>query len=152
MKHIIIRQYQDIIDNAAKKIADLSTPPEGWVRTMRGALGMSGAQLARLLNVSRSQVTQTEKNELAGVVTLKTLENAAEVMGCKFVYAIVPNTSAKDLVKKQAMKKVKSLIAKADVHMALEDQALTKEQHRFEIERLQRELMNEMPFDLWNND
>ena len=74
MKQIVIRQYQEIVDNAAKRIADLSVPPEGWLRTVRSALGMSGAQLARLLDVSRSQVAQAEKNELAGVITLKRLQ------------------------------------------------------------------------------
>jgi predicted DNA-binding mobile mystery protein A len=152
MKQIVIRQYQEIVDNAAKRIADLSVPPEGWLRTVRSALGMSGAQLARLLDVSRSQVAQAEKNELAGVITLKRLQKMAEAMGCRVVYTIVPETSTSDLVAKRARKKAGQLIRQADTHMALESQALDQEQHQFELERLQRELMNDMPSDLWNDD
>ncbi len=152
MKPIILRQYQEIVDAAAKRLVGLSIPPEGWLRTMRSALGMSGAQLARRLNVTRSQVAQAERNELAGVITLKTLQNMAEAMGCRVVYAIVPESTAGDLVAKRAREKAKHLIDQADTQMALEDQALTEEQRRFELERLQRELIHNIPSDLWNDD
>ena len=119
---------------------------------MRNALGMSGAQLARRLGVSRAQVSQAEKNELAGVITLKTLKHMAEGMGCCVVYAIVPESSAGDIVAGRARRKAEQLIRKTSTHMALEQQSLNEKQLSFELERLQRELINEMPFDLWNDD
>ena len=152
MKKIITHQYQEIVDNAARRVAGLPVPPEGWLRTMRNALGMSGAQLARRLGVSRAQVAQAEKNELAGVITLKTLKYMAEGMGCRIVYAIVPENSAGDLVARRAREKAEQLIRKTSAHMALEQQSLDKKQLSFELERLQRELINEMPSDLWNDD
>ncbi len=152
MKKIITYQYQEIVDKAARRVADLSIPPEGWLRTMRSALGMSGAQLARRLGVSRAQISQAEKNELAGVITLKTLNHMAEGMGCRVVYAIVPESSAGDIVAERARKKAQQLIYKTSVHMALEQQSLNEKQLLFELERLQRELIQEMPSDLWNDD
>ena len=152
MKKVITRQYQEIVDNAARHVADLSVPPEGWLRTMRKALGMSGAQLARRLGVSRAQVSQAEKNELAGVITLKTLRHMAEGMGCRVVYAIVPESSAGDIVAERAREKAQQLIHKTSAHMALEQQSLDEKQLSFELDRLQRELIQEMPSDLWNDD
>jgi len=152
MKKIMIHQYQEIVDNAASRVADLSVPPEGWLRTIRNALGMSGAQLARRLGASRAQVSQAEKNELAGVITLKTLKRMAEGMGCRVVYAIVPESSAGDIVAGRARRKAEQLIHKTSTHMALEQQSLDEKQLSFELERLQRELIQEMPSDLWNDD
>ncbi len=113
---------------------------------------MSGTQLARRLGVSRAQVSQAEKNELVGVITLKTLRYMAEGMGCRVVYAIVPEGSAGDLVARRAREKAEQLIRKTSAHMALEQQSLDEKQLSFELERLQRELINEMPSDLWNDD
>jgi len=152
MKKIITHQYQEIVDSAAKHVAEISVPPEGWLRTMRSAIGMSGAQLARHLGLSRAQVSQAEKNELAGVITLKTLKRMAEGMGCRVVYAVVPEKTAGDLVAKRARERAKQLINKTNVHMALEQQSLDQEQLSFELERLERELIQEMPSDLWNDD
>ena len=150
MKEIITRQYQEIVDRAVNQVASLAMPPEGWIRTMRSALGMSGAQLARRLNMARSQVAQAEKNELSGVVTLKTLDNMAQAMGCRVVYAIVPEHSAGDLISKQAYKRAKQIVSSADTQMALEAQTLSEDQRKFEIERIANELIRDMPSDLWN--
>lgn len=152
MKEIVIRQYQDIVNQASNYVAGLSMPPEGWLRTVRNALGMSGAQLARRLGASRALVGQSERNEIAGVVTLKTLQTMAEAMGCRVVYTIVPETSIDDVIKVRARKRAEQLIQQADVHMALEDQALDQEQHRFELRRLENELIRNMPSNLWDDD
>ena len=88
VKAIVQQQYKRIVDNAASHAA-LQTPPEGWLRTVRKALGMSGAQLARKMGVTRARVAQAEHAELSGGATLKSMQAAAEAMGCRFVYAIV---------------------------------------------------------------
>lgn len=151
MKHIVLRQYQEIVDRAAELVAGFSTPPEGWIRTLRSALGMSGAQLARRMKVSRSSVAQAEKNEVTGAITLKTLNNMAQAMDCRVVYMIVPETSAGALVKRRARDKAEQIVTATDIHMALESQALGDDKHQFEVERLQRELVSEVPSDLWND-
>ena len=151
MKKIVIHQYQEIIDHAAQIVAGLPMPKEGWIRTMRCALGMSGAQLARRMKVSRSLVAQAEKKELSGAITLKTLNNMAEAMGCHVVYMIVPRTSASDLLVKRAREKATQLVHATNTQMALESQSLDKDKRQFEIERIQHELVKEIPSDLWND-
>ena len=65
---------------------------------------------------------------------------------------IVPEKTAGDLVAKRARERAKQLVRKTSVHMALEQQSLDQEQISFELERLERELIQEMPSDLWNDD
>lgn len=152
IKAIVRKQYQDMEDRAAIAVAGLSRPPEGWLCTARKALRMSGAQLARRLGVSRALISRTEKNELTGSVTLKTMQNMAEAMGCRFVYAIVPEQDTQTLIEQQARKKSISMVEQANQQMALEAQALSAQQIQYEIARLQKELLEKMPKDFWDDD
>ncbi len=65
-------------------------PIRGWIRATRSELGLTGVQLAQKMGVQPPRVVEIEKGELAGVLTLNTLERAAEAMGYQFVYAMVP--------------------------------------------------------------
>src|SRR5437667_9934834 len=104
VKTIARQQYQRIVDSVTN-CAGLRRPPEGWLRTVRKALGMSGAQLAKKMGVTRARIAQAELAELNGGVTLKSMQAAAEAMGCRFVYAIVPPRRVEDIVMTQARKK-----------------------------------------------
>lgn len=151
MKKIVLHQYQGIIDKAAKQVVGVSVPSEGWLKTMRKALGMSGAQLSRLLGMSRSQVAQSEKNELSGAITLKTLQSMAEAMGGRVVYTIVPSGRVETLIAKRAKEKAQQIVNKANTHMALESQTLDARSREFELKRLEEELINTMPSDFWDD-
>jgi predicted DNA-binding mobile mystery protein A len=152
IKQVVTIQYQQIVDRTANAVRDISVPPEGWLCTARKALNMSAAQLARRLGVSRAQVSQTEKRELTGNVTLNALQQMAEAMGYRFVYAIVPKDSVEDVIAARAKEKATDLVNLTNQHMALESQALSQEQIQFEINRIQRNLMDEMPSSLWNDE
>lgn len=151
IKKIVTAQYQSVVDRAAVSARGLSLPKEGWIRTVRKALGMSGAQLARRLGVTRALVSNTERAELSGSVTIKAMQQMAKAMDCRFVYAIVPDGAIQDMISKRAREKALAIVDRANKHMALEAQTLSKEQINFEIRRLQQELVNEMPSDLWND-
>ena len=75
----------------------------------------------------------------------------AEAMNCQFVYAIVPNDRIETVVYQRALKKARAQVKEASVHMALEDQALNKQQLEQQIERLAQNLMEQMSADLWND-
>jgi predicted DNA-binding mobile mystery protein A len=150
VKTVVRLQYQRLADSAASH-SGLRTPPEGWLRTVRKALGMSGAQLAKKMGVTRARVAQAEQAELSGGATLKSMQAAAEAMGCRFVYAVVPETRIEDLIAAQARKKAMGLVGTASTHMALENQALPDGKIAREAERLSRELAREMPPDFWSD-
>jgi predicted DNA-binding mobile mystery protein A len=150
IKNIVSVQYRDILDRAATQLQGITVPPEGWLRTARKALNMSGAQLARRLAVSRAQISKTEKNETTGSVTLKTMQQMAEAMGYRFVYAIIPEKSVEEMIARHARKKATTIVERTNKHMALEGQALSNSQIQFEVDRLQKDMLYKLPFDFWD--
>jgi predicted DNA-binding mobile mystery protein A len=152
VKAIVQQQYRSKVDNAAANLGGLKTPPEGWMRTVRTALGMSGSDVAKKMGVTRARITKVEHAELTGGVTLKSMQVMAEAMGCRFVYAIIPSSGrVEDLITAQARKKAEGIVEIASKHMALENQALPDENITQEVERLTREITQEMPSDFWSD-
>jgi predicted DNA-binding mobile mystery protein A len=87
---------------SVRRQGDLQPPPKGWVRAIRDALGMSGAQLAQRIGVSAQTVDALEKSEAAGTLQLKNLRRLAEAMDCRLVYALVPNKPLTQMVDERA--------------------------------------------------
>jgi predicted DNA-binding mobile mystery protein A len=148
-KRVAIQQYQSVVDRTAARFGDERIPREGWIATVRKALGMSGPQLGKRLGVGRARISQAEQAELTGGISLKAMQAAAEAMGCRFVYAIVPDGRIEDVVAAQARKKARSIVARASLHMALESQVLPEAQNADDIERISRDLIRTMPANLW---
>ena len=153
IQNTILQQYQRFVDHASLSSADLTLPPEGWLRTMRKALGMSGAQLARKIGVTRARIAQAETAEASGGVTLKTMQTMAEAMGCRFVYAVLPpkGKETDDVIFAQAMKKARAIAERTDEHMALENQRLSEGEREKQLNRLAQRLAIEMATDFWND-
>ena len=151
VKQVVLRQYQKIVDEAAGKLRSIQIPAEGWVCTVRKALGMSVPQLSRLMRISHTAIFRVEKKERSGSVTVKTLQMIAEAMGCRFVYAIIPETTTSKIIANRALKKAKFLVEQAGNQMVLESQGLSLKQMQQEIERLCQELQLKMPSDLWED-
>ena len=152
VKNVISKQYQEKVNVVSPKMQGIRTPPEGWLCTARKALGMSAAQLARRLGVTRAHISNTEKSELNGRVTIKTLQSMAEAMGCRLVYAIVPEEDVEKILAARAKKKALKMVEEVNKQMALEEQALSEEQIAFEVKRLQMELLKELPGNFWNDE
>ncbi|TPJ29254.1 mobile mystery protein A [Mesorhizobium sp. B2-7-2] len=149
VKRAVREQYQAIVDFSHG--SNIETPAEGWIRTVRKALGMSGAQLAKRMGVTRARIAQAEKAELEGGVTLKSMQATAEAMGCKFVYAFEPPVAVDNIIKAQARKKAEAIVTAAGKHMALENQAVSDSGTKHEIARIMNELIYEMPPDFWED-
>jgi predicted DNA-binding mobile mystery protein A len=143
------KQYVRIADRAAQQLASTQKPSEGWLGTLRKALGMSGAQVAARMNVSRNAVYQAERNERDGAITINQMHKLAKAMGGRFVYAIIPEGSVDDVIRAQALRKAEALIRRASAHMALEKQSLPSAQTKRRIEELADELARDMPPDFW---
>lgn len=152
VKKIAREQSRNLVNRVAKQMRTIQLPKQGWLSTTRNALGMSVAQLARRLSVTRGHISRIEKSELSGGVTLKTMQTIAEGMGCRFVYAIVPKNRVEDILADHARLKATHVVETTNTHSALEDQALTKQQIASEIKRLQNELLKEMPPGFWKDE
>ena len=145
------RQYMRIVDRAVEQIGSLQIPSEGWLTTMRKALGMSVPQLARRAGVTKAAIYQAERKERERGITIRQMEKLADSLDGRFVYAIVPaHGDIRDRLRVQARAKAEAIVRRASSHMALEKQSLTNEQIVQETERLANRLVDDMPSDFWD--
>ena len=82
----------------------------GWIRYMREALGMKVKDLARLTDLSSATVTETEKREAEGKVTIQNLRKMAHAMDCELVYAFLPKKEIGRLLESKAYEKARKNI------------------------------------------
>jgi len=146
---IVRAQYINKIQQL-DRLKGLLRPKEGWIRTLRKALGMSGPQLAVRLGVSKSQTSQMERMEMEDRITIKQLRRVADVLDCDLVYALVPRKEVNEAVYEQAWQKAEQLVRKVDVQMKLEAQQLSSEKLQEQIRMEAERLVREMPRDLWD--
>ena len=151
IKQIISDQYRSKIDQLID-IKRINRPKEGWIRTLRKALGMSSPQLAMRLGVGKSQASQMERMEMEDRITLKQLRRVADELDCDLVYALVPRKSVERMVRDQARKKAEALVNKTDVQMKLEAQQLSDEMIERQIDNETERLIKELPRNLWEDD
>lgn len=104
---------------------DSPRPQKGWIRAIREATGVPLRQLARRLHRSMPLVNYLEKSEAEYRITLGSLRDAADALGCELVYALVPkNGSIQELAEERARTKAAENVRAVEHSMALEDQAV----------------------------
>lgn len=126
-------------------------PKAGWIKTLRMALGMSAEQLADRLGLTRGRIAQLEAAEPHEAVTLKTLNEAANALGCELVYAIVPkhNGSLQDIIEARVEQISKNQVARVAHSMSLEAQTVGIDTLKSQQEELKKELRNQVNKKLW---
>ncbi len=112
MKRKLVRQQLDTTLGKFRPLLDISTPPKGWIRAIRDALGMSGRQLANRVGVTKQRTALIEKQELAGTATLKTLRRIAESLDCVLVYGFVPRNSLEETIRNRALRVARTRLAR----------------------------------------
>jgi predicted DNA-binding mobile mystery protein A len=116
-------------------------PRSGWIRAIRGALGMSQAVLAERLGVSGAAVNKLEHAELHGGITTGKLAEVASALDCSLVYALVPNSTLERTVATQARAAAAQLLGYAARTMALEAQEIDDDHQREAVERQAQQLV-----------
>ena len=150
LKQIIRDQYKAI----SQQLIDfkvIKRPKEGWIRSVRKALGMSGPQLAKRIGLSSSQISQMERLEIQDRITLKQLRKVANSLDCDLVYGFVPRKDIDQIIKTRALKKARDLVYKTDTQMKLEKQQLSTEQLEQNVIREAEKMVYELPRDLLEN-
>jgi predicted DNA-binding mobile mystery protein A len=117
-----------------------ATPRPGWIRVVRGALGMSQAVLADRLGVSAAAINKLEQSERHGGITIRKLAEVADAMDCTFVYALVPRSTLEQTVRTQAHRAAAELLGYVARTMALESQGIGDEREREAVERYAQQL------------
>lgn len=140
------RRFADI-----KPLADaLARPPRGWIRAIRDGLGMTTAQLARRMGVTQPRISELERGEASGNITLHSLERAAEALGCRLVYALAPLEPLSRTIDARAAALAARQLASIEQTMRLENQGVNDAARRDEARaRLIAELKLK-PARLWD--
>ena len=128
------------------------TPPSGWIKAIRGALGMNSRQLATHLGIAQSAIRQFEESEKHHTISLETLEKVAHAMRCQVVYAIIPQepfSSLEEVLDEQALQAAKLLVSKVDHTMKLEQQGLTQSRLNEQIQEIAKQLKDTLDSSLW---
>lgn len=124
------------------------TPPKGWIRAIRDALGMTAEQLGQRMDIRQQSLAEIERSEARGTIQLRTLRRAAEALDCQLVYALVPREPLQKRVDRRAVEIAKRQLAFVEHTMKLEDQEIRTEDREEQIEDYIREVVSER--DLWD--
>lgn len=151
MKNVTQQRARERLDERLlllKPVERFLTPPKGWVRAIRDALGMTGVQFAKRLGIRPQSVEALEKSEANATIQLKTLRRAAEALDCTLVYALVPNDSLEGAVRTRARKIAMRDLGRVAHTMKLEAQETRDTGLEARIEAYIRNTLRER--DLWD--
>ena len=129
-----------------------NVPRSGWIKAVRGALGMNTRQLAERVGVEQSNITRLEEREPSGKVTLERLAKTAHAMNCKLIYAIVPNDRYSDLeaiIDERARDVAQQLVRTTEHSMRLEKQGRDDDDLAKEVDSLTNQLKSKMDSRIW---
>src|SRR6266436_1520249 len=116
------------------------TPPvRGWIKALRGALGMSTAQLAKRLGIKQPSVVALEQSEAKGTIELATLRRVAKALDCTLVYALVPDKPLEAIVRDRARTFARRRLEPIEHSMLLEDQKVTAKDADARLDEIVRE-------------
>jgi predicted DNA-binding mobile mystery protein A len=121
-RQLKLRQLDQQLQGWRKTAKATPRPREGWLRTLRMALGLSTGQLAERLGARQPRVLQLEKGEISDTATLASLRKAADALDCDLVYALVPRKPLEQMVRDQVDTVAKQELATVSHSMALEEQ------------------------------
>lgn len=153
----IEREQNALIVDEIATLERFCVPKLGWIKTLRMALSMSGASLARRMGLQRSSISSLEQAERDDGITLRKLKQVASAMDCEVIYAVVPKASVGNpkplvdgIIYKQAQLKASAIVKSASTQMMLENQELSKEALKKEVVRLTKQLVDDMPKGFWD--
>lgn len=141
----LTKRFQEL-----KPLLQMARPSRGWIRAIREALGMTTGQLAKRLGVQQPRVIELEKAEATGNITIKSLERAAEAMGCRLVYTLVPLKPLTETLHERASQIARQNLAAVEQTMRLEDQEVRDKASRKESQQQLIEELLRRPARLWD--
>lgn len=149
-QQLIISQLEKRVSAFSEAVA-IPTPPSGWVKAVRNALGMTLEQLGKKLSVSKQAALEIEKREKEGRITINSLRETAHAMDMKLVYGFVPKDgSFEKLIDKKATALAKEIVLRTSQSMKLEDQENSDERIAKAIEEKTLKLKQQLPKALWD--
>lgn len=155
MKEIYTEMNRIHLDENAV-IAKKSLPPlpphEGWLRSIRLALGMPLSYLAGKLSISVSGVRKMEQKEIDGKISIATLKRAAEALDCDLRYMLIPRKPIGKRLQELAEKVAEKEISEVMANMGLEGQLPSKKCIALQKKYRVQELITSDVATLWRRE
>lgn len=111
---------------------------------------MTHAQLARRLGKTQQTIERLQRSEAAGTIQLDRLRQLAEAMGCKLVYAVVPDKPLEEMRRARAVELARKTLGRSVHSMNLEAQGVGEAAEQRALERLVGKLLAGNPRRLWD--
>lgn len=124
------RRAIDRLHPAFASLRQLPSLKQGWIATIRTAVGMPQEILGKRLHLAKQRVSLLEQRERSGDIKLSQLRDAAEALNCDLVYALVPREPLEKMVQRRAREIAKRELSAVERTMQLEDQATGVDEER----------------------
>lgn len=151
-RHILDKRLKDY--HLTSKLLEMSPPKSGWLKAIRGALGLSANSLAKRIGCTPQSLLRMEKREVEQTVSLESLNKVAKAMNCRLVYLIVPEKgydSYESIINHRAIKLSEKMVRGISHHMSLENQTVDDNTVKEEINKLALELKVKLDPKLWED-
>jgi predicted DNA-binding mobile mystery protein A len=143
-----LKQTEELV-KPFRPLVGAQAPRSGWVRAIREALGMSAQQLGTRIRVKRQTIENLERSEANGKITLDSLNRAAKALGCRVVYALVPERPFEQMQRERAREIAESMVKPVSHSMKLEAQSIGKREEQRQRDELVQKLLHGNPKKLW---
>lgn len=150
VKQTVMHQYRTIA-NSAVGVQQIKKPKEGWIRTIRAALGMSGAQLGKRMGLSRNRISVLERKEAEGNITLNQLQDLAEQLNCDLTYALVPRKPIEEIIDDRATEIASRSLDANSQNMFLEAQSIDEKAQKRLLKQIKEQVIESSGRALWND-
>ena len=152
-----MKKQKLILDQVDRKIREIKLhetfimPEEGWIYSIRHALGMSLRQLGKKLKITAQSVKEIEIRERNGTVSLNVLRQVGSSLDMKLIYVFIPRSgSLEKMIEKRALEIASEIVQRTSASMTLEDQGNSERRLRNAIFEKATEKQREMPRYLWD--
>ena len=146
----VVREQLDKRIEPLKVFSSTGTPQQGWIKTIREALGLSAHQLGKKAGFDQSRISRLENAEKNGTLKLSSLQKIAKGLNMKFVYGFVPQESLEQMVRAQAEKIASKRLKTLNITMHLEKQGLSSEEQKKALNDMVEKILVEQPKNFWD--
>ena len=126
MKVVNRKLVREQVDNKMRPynpLAGIPTPGDGWIHAIRTALNMTQEQLAKRIGIKAQSLSDFEKREKNGTITLHSLQQVAKALNMELVYAIASKEETlEEIIDKKAAEKAREIVNRTAKTMELEGQ------------------------------
>ncbi|OGX37966.1 MAG: hypothetical protein A3C36_04400 [Omnitrophica WOR_2 bacterium RIFCSPHIGHO2_02_FULL_52_10] len=146
----VVREQLDKKLDSLKAFASSGVPKQGWIKTVREALGLSARQLGEKAGIDQSRISRLESAEKDGSLKLSSLQKIAKGLNMRFVYGFVSEDTLEEMVRAQAKKIALKRLKRLNNTMRLEKQGLSSEEQKKALEDMIEQILIDQPKDFWD--